>query len=88
VATLGTSAKYKEASFYEPSFAQGKIVEYRDDDQMDVQLTGGAVAGAPLLNERGELIGILTSVSGGNANQAVAAPVYTSPSWHRRNYRQ
>src|SRR5882762_7128041 len=75
VATLGTSAKYKEASFYEPSFAQGKIVEYRDDDQMDVQLNGGAIAGAPLLNERGELIGILTSVSGGNANQAVAAPV-------------
>ena len=53
----------------------GKITEYRDDDQMGVQFTGGAAAGSPLLNERGELIGILSTVSGGNANQAIAVPV-------------
>jgi len=46
---------------------------------MDVQLTGGAIAGARFLNERGELIGILTSVSGGNANQACRSSfVYVS----------
>jgi serine/threonine protein kinase len=75
VASLGTAAKYKEASFFEASFAQGNITGYRDDDQMEVKLNGGLSPGAPLLNERGELIGILSGVSGGNANQALAIPV-------------
>jgi hypothetical protein len=75
VASLGTATRYREASFYEPSFTQGAITGYRDDDQMDVRMNGGVNLGAPLLNERGELIGIIGSVSGGNSNQATVVPV-------------
>jgi serine/threonine protein kinase len=75
VASLATATRYKEAGFFEPTFAQGSITGYNDADQIEVRLDGGTVPGAPLLNAQGDLIGIISSVSGGNANQAAAVPV-------------
>jgi serine/threonine protein kinase/S1-C subfamily serine protease len=67
VAIVGSGAKA------EPAYAPGTINSYLDDDRMEIgaQVTP-TITGGPLLNEQGEVIGIITDSPGG---RAIAVPV-------------
>jgi serine/threonine protein kinase/S1-C subfamily serine protease len=68
VAIVGSGAKT------EASYAPGTISSYKDDDQLEVAAQAAqTVAGGPLLNAQGEVIGIIVDSSG--AGRALAVPV-------------
>jgi serine/threonine protein kinase len=57
----------------EPAYAPGAIAGYLDDERMEISLQAPpTIAGGPLLNEQGEVIGIITDSPGG---RATAVPV-------------
>jgi serine/threonine protein kinase len=67
VAVMGSAGKA------EPAFTQGAISGYRDDDQIEVNAQAGqSVAGGPLLNAQGEVIGIVTD---SNGSRSLVVPV-------------
>ncbi|MDT5062549.1 MAG: eukaryotic-like serine/threonine-protein kinase [Acidobacteriota bacterium] len=67
VAVIGSGAKA------EPVYAPGAISGYLDDDRIEVGAQAAqTVAGGPLLNAQGEVIGIITDSTGG---RELAVPV-------------
>jgi S1-C subfamily serine protease/tRNA A-37 threonylcarbamoyl transferase component Bud32 len=67
VAVVGSGAKTEAA------YAPGAISGYRDDDQLEVAaLAAPTIAGGPLLNAQGEVIGIVADSNGG---RTLAVPV-------------
>lgn len=68
VAIIGSGAKTEAA------YAPGTISSYRDDDQIEVAAQAAqTIAGGPLLNAQGEVIGIMADSTGGG--RALAVPV-------------
>ncbi|HEX8708221.1 MAG TPA: protein kinase [Pyrinomonadaceae bacterium] len=68
VALLGGSANA------DPVYAMGTINGYRDDDRLEINAPAGAASpGGPLLNERGEVVAILSEPRG--ASSTLAVPV-------------
>jgi serine/threonine protein kinase len=68
VAVIGSGTRTEAA------YAPGTISSYRDDDQIEVAAQASpTIAGGPLLNAQGEVIGILGDSSGGG--RALAVPV-------------
>lgn len=66
VAVIGSGAKTEAA------YAPGTISSYRDDDQIEVAAQAPqTITGGPLLNEQGEVIGIMTEATGGGRAEAV-----------------
>jgi serine/threonine protein kinase/S1-C subfamily serine protease len=67
VAIVGSGAKTEAA------YAPGTIAGYKDDDQIEIAAqTTQTIAGGPLLNAQGEVIGIVVDSSGG---RTLAVPV-------------
>jgi serine/threonine protein kinase len=68
VAIIGSGAKTEAA------YAPGAISSYRDNDQLEIAAeTAQTIAGGPLLNAQGEVIGIMVDSAGGG--RAFAVPV-------------
>lgn len=66
VAVIGSGAKAEAA------YAPGTISSYRDDDQIEVAAQAAqTIAGGPLLNAQGEVIGIMVDPSAAGRAQAV-----------------
>lgn len=66
VAIVGSGSKTEAA------YAPGTISGYKDEDQLEVAAQAGqTITGGPLLNEQGEVIGIIVDSAGGGRTLAV-----------------
>jgi len=74
-----------DANFFEPTLSSGAVSSFKDSinadfkvAQIDIRASGGS-SGSPILNEKGQVVGIMTFVSGVSSDKAGDGFSYAVP---------